>query len=351
MSKLLKFSLTVDFNGSFINYCKPLNCSSDNNRTTTNSFLSCYRQLYQYRWMLNTLEILLAVLIVAFNTLVIIILARKPTKMSIFDKIMIAHCIVDGLTGLLDVPFFHFAHVLGFWPFGNTASLFWTTFDNGINGITNMHMLYMTLIRFRSIRSPNTFEKERIAKYPVLVCISIWVIGLLIWGPVAFSYGVADCSTAIKFKPAYMETIFILFTWFIPLIVIIVLAALILVILNKRRRQVASLNKFSSSVTCITTTGVRQIRAKINFMRKLKTYFRLGPQIRFQIIIASYWLQWFPSCLIALIDPICAWCVPANFSMAVYWLTYTVCLTDPLVILFFNPNVALHASRKGNFAV
>lgn len=342
-------SKVLDYNASPVKNCSVSNCTNFQD-FNLNDLLKCYRYLYSLNWHLNTAEILLALFIVVLNVFVIAILCRKPAKMTIFDKLMIAHCIVDGLTGLLDVPFFHFTHVLGFWPFGTASSLIWTSFDNGINVITNLHMLLITWIRFRSIKAPKTFEKEALARHPFILSISIWLTGLVIWTALTLSFGVDDYSTNVRFNPDFLGIILIFLTWFIPLTAIIILAVYILVILNRRRRQVATMRKFSPSVTHVsalpinsefpTNTSKRRV-----FKKKLKSAFRLGPQIRFQIIITSYWIQWFPSCLIALIDPICL-CVPSNVSSTIYWLTYTVCLTDPLVILIFNPNVAL--SKRGH---
>lgn len=380
---MLRSNSTMDDNTNYSLWTSTMlkNCSTPQNFASAFDMLKCYRLLYTLRWELNTAEILLALLIVAFNSLVVVLLATKKkqqttTKISIFDKLMIAHCIVDGLTGLLDVPFFHFNHVLGFWPFGTPFSLAWTSFDNGINVITNLHMLYMTWIRFRSIRAPNTYEKEILSQYPLYVSIGIWLLGLCIWIPITFSYGVADFSTNINFKPVWVEVLLIFITWFSPLIAIIVLAAFILMILNERNKRVAHMKRASlpsmvthttaafpaarsdpavdndgASTTMAATaaTASASIKSKwrrSQLARKIRSHMRLGPQIRFEIIILSYWLQWFPSCLMAVVDPLCM-CVPSSLSATVYWLTYTVCLTDPLVILIFNPNVSLK-NRKSS---
>lgn len=79
-------------------------------------------------------------------------------------------------------------------------------------------------------------------------------------------------------------------------------------------------------------------------INKLKTSlksrrFKMGAQTKLTIIIATYWTQWTLPCLITLIDPICN-CVSDEASTAIYWLTYTVTLTDPIIILLLNPNIA-----------
>ena len=63
-------------------------------------FSDCYRALFAKSWMRSSAEILVAVFIVLLNLLVILkILSKQPFKKKLFDRIIIAHCIVDGLTG------------------------------------------------------------------------------------------------------------------------------------------------------------------------------------------------------------------------------------------------------------
>jgi len=48
--------------------------------------------------------------------------------------------LVDGLTGIVDIPFFHVNDIFGYWPFGSLSAQLWTSYDNNIN-ISN-EMLY-----------------------------------------------------------------------------------------------------------------------------------------------------------------------------------------------------------------
>ena len=312
-----------------------LECLKHQTLNSINEFIKCYNTLYAYHWGRATVEIILATLVVTLNSFVIFILLRNGKRKNLFDKILIGHCIVDGITGLVAIPFFHFRDLFGYWPFGESLANFWAIFDNAINVITNLHMLYMTWVRFRSITAPNTYENEILAKMPKLVFVLIWLIGYIFWIPVVFSYGLIDYSVHVNYNSPIAGSLLIFFSWFLPLSGIIILSVTVLVILNRRTRQKHDLTKIQQ--TMIEPRNNHYILQRIRFaLRKL---FHLGPQIRFQIIIISYCLQWFPSCLIAIIDPLCNGCVESNVSGAIYWLTYTVCITDPLVILIFNTNV------------
>lgn len=300
---------------------------------SSTEFFICYSQIYSSNWLKATSGILLSVLTVTLNTLVIILLVKKPIRTTIFDQILIAHCLVDGITGLIDIPLFHLHDLFGYWPLGQLTAHFWAVYDNGINAITSLHMLYMTWIRLRSITAPNTYESDLISRNPKLIFVSIWLIGFVIWTPVVIKYGVDDFSFDISYENRTVEILLISTLWFLPLLSIVVVSGIILTVLNRRKAP-------NRGVELTSISGQRSARNV-----SVKKWFRLGPQIRFQIIIYSYCVQWFPSCILAIVDPICGRCVGSNVIGAVYWLTYTVCFTDALVILVFNPNVTFQRSR------
>lgn len=336
------------------------NCSKPQYFSNANDFFHCYSEMLELNLALGIFGILLVFFTVVLNALVIAILARKQTKLNVFDHLMIAHCIVDGLTGLLNVPFVHIHSVMGYWPFGTIGSLLWASFDNGINFITNVHMLLITFIRFRSIKAPNTFEKEFLTRNSVIICASIWFIGYLMWTPISFYFGIVEYTTILNIRYFYVEFILIFFTWFMPMLLIVIFAVIIILILNKRRLRKFNLVEGWRLTTTSTktifvvpendnSTTRTQTVEKQSFFKQLKVNFNkmfsLGPQVRFQIIILSYCAQWFPPCIITLIDPLCN-CIPLNVNESVYWLTYTVCLTDPIVILVFNPNVGVFRNKQ-----
>ena len=326
-----------------------LGCLEAKTFSSSSEFFACYSLLYRYNWEEATAEIILAIATVLLNALVIFILVKRPNKNNIFEKLLIAHCIVDGMTGLLAIPFFHITEIFGYWPFGDSAAVIWTSYDSAINVITNLHMLYMSWLRFRSIRAPKTYQKEIIARKPELMCFAFWLIGFLVWVPVLVFYGLEDYSVDINYKNKIVGTLLIFFSWCFPLAIIIALSISILVTLRRTIRKKVMLkhelsnNSHSANSIHSKTESTNTLKTPIRM--RMKKLFNLGPQIRFQIIIGSYCLQWLPSCLLAIIDPLFH-CVPMYVIDAIYWLTYTVCFTDPLVILFLNPNVSIRSASR-----
>lgn len=82
-------------------------CATKQTFVRFSEFSDCYSALFAKSWMRSSAEILVAVFIVLLNLLVILkILSKQPFKKKLFDRIIIAHCIVDGLTGYYLIAFF-----------------------------------------------------------------------------------------------------------------------------------------------------------------------------------------------------------------------------------------------------
>ena len=54
--------------------------------------------------------------------------------------------------------------------------------------------------------------------------------------------------------------------------------------------------------------------------------------------MVSFWIQWIIPCLAVIFKPI-----HGNDEIIenLYWLTYTVCVSDPIMVFFFNRNITL----------
>lgn len=298
-----------------------LYCMTPHYFPSSQDFFACYRTLFVLKWDLHVFELLLSFFTVVFNILVIFILLTKPIKCSIFDKILICHCIVDGMIGGVDAPFFHFTSVFGYWPLGNVPALLWSIFDSGINAITNMHMVYMTWVRLRSIRAPFAFKEEILIRHYRIVIIAIWLGGLGFWAIIAVSFGLRDFSTIINIKPIILKVVFIFLLWFLPLLIVIVLGFVMIFILyqrDKKRRNFANVHKNRTpNIATIIANGstshpkIKQTRSILHLFKYIKGRLQLDAQAKFQIIIITYWIQWLPSYIIAIINPLCT-CIPDN---------------------------------------
>lgn len=169
----------VSFNSS-LTHNHTLNCSH-HQYLSWSDFAFCYELFFQERSAQALTELSVAFFAFLFNLLVIISIVTEEGKTNTFDTILIGHSIVDGLTGLIDIPLFHIKNFFGYWPLPPWLSTMWSCYDNNINFTTNMHMLYMSYVRLRSIKAPKSYEREILIRHPWRIMISFWAIGLGFW--------------------------------------------------------------------------------------------------------------------------------------------------------------------------
>ena len=168
-----------------------------------------------------------------------------------------------------------------------------------------------------------------------------------------FLFGLNDFSTHVQFNPAFVGFIFNILFWLLPTCIVFIFAVYILyklrIISNrnkKRKMKSVALAKAKSKSTDNMDEQNNYpwpTAFKLNCCRKR---FRLDSQQKFSIIIFSYLAQWMPPCLLSTLNGLCSQCVNGALFNGFYWLTYTVCLIDPLVVLIINTNVSLFGHRK-----
>ena len=110
LKKKLKFNnpnmlfINTTFNKTILNQSE--SCIQSQTFYDLNEFFKCYMYFASNMLIETIFQLLLIICTILFNTLVIIILILSK-EISVFDKIIIGHSIVDGLTGLFDIPLYH----------------------------------------------------------------------------------------------------------------------------------------------------------------------------------------------------------------------------------------------------
>jgi hypothetical protein len=306
----------------------------NSNESGLNYLRTCYPYFASNDLTSTILEICLGVSTAFFNILVIKMIQDKKEKKVVFDDILMTHAIVDGVVGGIDLPFFHIFTIIGKWPFGKVPCILWNSLDSSINAISMFHMLYMSWVRLMSILQPQTYLQNRIVKYPLRISLLCWLTGFLIWTPVNIGYitnNYPEGQCYIPFQPAYIKLILTFLTWFVPLIIIACMLLYFLRILHVKQNRVLPSNASNTNFSIQSSTNT-QPKPKIS-----RRKFKLSPATKLTIIVFCYLLQWIPSCLIWMIDSLCN-CVPLGIATFSYWLTFTVSLTDPILILVLNTN-------------
>lgn len=305
------------------------NCSKEHEITSYLEFFDCYSFFFQKSLIQSSLTISLMVSTVVFNVAVIYCIKKNlKLHLSLFDKILIGHTIVDALTGLIIMPFYHINDCFGYWPLDNSFGHLWATFDNSINTVTNVHMLYLCWSRLRSIQNPKNFHQEFLLKHPEITMLLIWLISALIWAPQVFVFGLIEHTLHLNIDSVELKLTNTILFWFLPMLGILVVSSLILIYLKISQRRKEKFKNTKSS------------EANKSVFERLSGY-HLSPHTVFIFMMSVYWLQWIIPCLTTLLNMI----PNVQIISEVYWLTYTVCLSDALILLILNPNVSFLKSK------
>ena len=260
-------------------------------------FLDCYSILSRYEMFRSIFGFCVAISSFSLNLLVIVMIYAKPVHLTIFDKILIGHCIVNGLTGLIDIPIFHIYTFFGYWPFHSFFCYFFASYDNNINTTTSLHMFYITYVRVRSIQAPKTYNKELLMRRPEAVMACIWAFGLGVWTPIILSFGIKDFSCEVNIEMEFLVPLLNILLWFTPLFSILITALVLISLLrkNSQRKSHVSAHKHEASMyqqsriptrtmSFSHTNGtLSSLRAQLN--ERMKS-FRLGAQSKFMIIVS-----------------------------------------------------------------
>ena len=289
----------MNFTDNILNYTtfnQTLNCTQPQYFDRSDQFFECYHEFLGLDVGTFIAHWLLIIGTVSLNIL-LVIMSTTPRKNCVFNDILVGHALVDGLTGLVDIPLYHIYDRFGYWPLGATLAKLWLAYDGNINITTTMHMLYATYARLRSIMNPQGYKYEILLKKPYLVMGCFWTFGLSIWIPIVFGYGIVDYTNSVNIQPAYVGSIVNLITWFTPLVAIFLLSLVVYI------KLIIVINRTKSFLP-----------KTISNWKK----YRLAAQFRFFIIIMPFFVQWFFPSMITVV--VSVWPqLNQTFNSNIYW--------------------------------
>jgi hypothetical protein len=291
-------------------------------------FFECYKYFFINNLTESILSWLLIFSTIIANLFVILLIHRNSDKITIFDQILINHCLLDGLTGLVDIPFYHINSIFGYWPFSLTTATLWSIYDTSTITATNLNMLYLSWSRLRSIQNPTSYTNEFIFKQSIYVIISIWLVSFLIWTLIVLNSGLKINSLILNIDGTYQMFIFEIVFWLLPFLFIILVSIIIFYYL-KLRQNIRNQREQN-----------RQQNNNNNNKSLFENIFKIkfGSHTLFTIIMSVYIIQWLIPFIVELL--VFNSTIQISFIDCIYWLTYTVCLTDALILVFFNSNVS-----------
>lgn len=326
------------------------NCTRAQTFTTFSDFAICYEYASTQQMSKTVGLLLLAFLIAIFNIAVIVLIVNKSSSSfstsssslhanSVFNQILIGYCLVNGITGLIDMPLIHFFYVFNYWPFGKPLAIVSVILDDGLAETTILHMAYLSYARLRSIQAPGSFKTELLIRKPTHTMAILWFIGFSFWTVVLLYFGVSDFTTTINYNSNYIQLIVSGIGWFSPLVVVLVLMVFLTIRLRqlvmRRDRMHVNGNLKSTGPSTPQTPSSRTSSATLS-----RRVMRMSMHTKFQIFSFTFMAQWLVANLIVIIQPFCDGCVSPELIHFAFVLTYLVCLTDAILILLLNTNVS-----------
>jgi hypothetical protein len=227
-------------------------------------YFQCYQLIASEKVLISILELLVAFGAALINGFNIFCLFVSSTKRTCFDEILVGYCIVNGITGLIDIPFFHVSDVFGYWPFGMGSALVWSTYDNNINYNTAAHMFYASYARLRSLQNPKGYSQEILLKKPFIVMALIWIFSLGIWGVIMGLVGDKPYTVIVDFNPFYLTAV-LNAPWLFFIVGVMIIAIMISVFLFKKaaRDKNKKTKKFNHQSSILDTQSTQVTQASL----------------------------------------------------------------------------------------
>ena len=142
-------------------------------------------------------------------------------------------------------------------------------------------------------------------------------------------FGLKEYTLVLNIDSLALNLLDTILLWFLPLCGILIVSSLIFVYLAISKKRKHKFNK--------NTKNDSNNKSVFEYMFNI----HLGPQAVFTIMMALYWIQWVIPCGETLLSFI----PNVVISSDIYWLTYTVCFTDAIILLVLNPNVSFLRRR------
>ena len=307
----IKLFIFKPFKKNFLKEKISFKMNFSNDMTSTNVSLDCKSEIYSVALFFNCyfnlisnhvmaiFELFLIFSTIFLNFFVIAIIFSHRSPKTIYDIIIIGHSISNLLSGLLIMPFFQIQETFDFWAIGRLSSMLWVSLDKTITTVTNLHMLYMSYVRLRSIISPKQYTKELLIKHPLVMIICFWVFSLSFWVTCSFVFKTKELTSHIDYEPHYLQSIINFFVWLLPLICVFSISIYILVLLT-------------------------QVSKNHPGSRKSVVKLLLNPKSKFTIIIFSYLIQWSVPAFYIVIEPFLITVYDETLTLSLKWTSYTV---------------------------
>ncbi|CAF1202720.1 unnamed protein product [Rotaria magnacalcarata] len=200
---------------------------------------------------------LIILLTIGGNLVVLFAFYNDPHLLTPSNNFLLSMAIADLLVGLIAMPFYSYAQIKSFWPFGKLFCKIWLTIDDVATMASVLSIVAITIERYWSINHSVHYRRYTTKTRIRIFSLLIWFIPLINFAPGIWllqSHADIAITNATKKNHSacigayHSHTIYLIvaqinfFAW--PLVVIIILNALIVVNLYRRSQRFPSYNSF-----------------------------------------------------------------------------------------------------------
>ncbi|CAF2712176.1 unnamed protein product [Rotaria sp. Silwood2] len=201
--------------------------------------------------------VLIILLTIGGNLVVLFAFYNDPHLLTPSNNFLLSMAIADLLVGLIAMPFYSYAQIKNFWPFGQFFCKIWLTIDDVATMASVLSIVAITIERYWSINHSVHYRRYTTKTRIRIFSLLIWLIPFLNFAPgIWFLESHEDIRTTNTTKKNHSEcigayhshTIYLIiaqinfFAW--PLVVIIILNALIVVNLYQRSHRFPTYDSF-----------------------------------------------------------------------------------------------------------
>ena len=298
-------------------------------------FFKCIDYLAQFQSLFTTIYSICLISGSFILNLTLIFLLSIKTEITVFDKILQLHAVIDFLLCFIDYPFMVSATYFGYWPFSEGLCMFWVIADNSLSILEIYSFLIMSWVRIRCIIAPRSYLNDILVKHTYKCTVCIWIVIFIIWTSVSIPMMQTNFTQSycyINFELESISISVILIGYMLPLCLIVIATVFINVMIYKKKAAIRQKYSNESSFSKpISVTGAPKPKE-----RSWKEFFRISPQLKLTIIITIFLFQYIPYYTDWFISVLCPDCVPLSVSNFFFYFSYSPSIINPLVVFILN---------------
>ena len=306
-------------------------------------FYNCFNYLIGFQPLFTTIYSIFLFIGSFFLNLILIYLLLTKTEITVFDKIITIHALIDWLLCFIDYPFMILSVYFNYWPFSKWLCIVWLIVDNSLGTLEIYTLLLMSWVRLRCILAPRSYLNELIVKHIFKFIVAMWFVIFSIWTSgiiymLLKNFYQEFCDTDFELQSI---NITVLFVCFLAPLSLVAMATIYTSFIMYQKKSI--FNNFSKSSdhapANVAKSEVKSKRKPKLVIQSRKYKLKLSPQIKLTIIITIFSAQYVPYYISWFTYLICEECVSTDLYNILSLLSYFPSIVNPVVMFSLNKSL------------